>query len=222
MTEIRLAANSDDDGAQMPDLPPLNPDRSDPKQLWERFWETQPERFGEPSGALLRWIKPPAPGESLRAIDVACGNGRYAVALAQMGYTTAALEWTDSGVEETKRRCLKHGVEVEVVQANFLELANETHSYDLVFSSGLLEELTPPQQSIAVPGYANWARSGAQIVLRYCSEIAGPGTLVDNDSVLRLLDSAGVSVDHFSEDRLLKTGRAGLKLRAATIVATKR
>lgn len=200
---------------------PLFPDAYNLRQWWEEFWQAQPARFGNASESLLRLIESFPAREPSRAVDIGSGNGRYAVELARMGFDAAALEWTTAGINQIRHRAASAQTAVTCLPVCFLQVAREVHSYDLVLSSGLLEEIPSESQPLAVRGYANWTRAGGQLVIRYCTEIVGRGRLVSNELVQSVLMSSGMEVYHFSEDPTLKRGRSGLELRAATLVARK-
>lgn len=200
---------------------PLQPCGRDPKRWWETFWRTEPSRFGDPSDTLLNLVPQPA-GGAARAVDIGSGNGRYAVELARIGFYTDAVEWTDSGVEEIRRRARAARTEVHCINACFLRIAREKRCYDLVFSSGLLEEIPQSEQEAALRGYASWVRPGGTLLIRYCTEISGRGNSIDARLAMELLQSTGMEIYHLTEDQHLKLGRSGMWLRAATIAARQR
>jgi SAM-dependent methyltransferase len=51
---------------------------------------------------LLGDVVPPRPGT--RALDIGCGLGTYAAALAGLGYDTLAVDWSDAAVAATRDR----------------------------------------------------------------------------------------------------------------------
>lgn len=200
---------------------PLFPEACNLRQWWEEFWQTQPSRFGDASPSLLRLVDSVPSRKPSRAIDIGSGNGRYAIELARMGFDADALEWTTAGINQIRRGAATARTTVACLPICFLKVASETRSYDLVLSSGLLEEIPREAQALALRGYANWTGAGGQLVLRYCTEIVGRGPLVSNRLVQSVLMSSGMEIYYFSEDSKLKRGRSGLELRAATVAARK-
>ena len=115
----------------------------------ELIWSAEPNRF------LVEELSGLAPG---RAIDLAAGEGRNAIWLAQSGWRVTAVDYSNVGLE--KGRCIaeKHGVKVEWVEADLLEYEIGDAAYDLV----LLFYLQLP-----------WAWMGG--VLRRAADAVAPG-----------------------------------------------
>jgi SAM-dependent methyltransferase len=89
----------------------------------ELLWSVQPNRF------LVAEIEGMAPG---RALDLACGEGRHAVWLAQLGWTAQAVDFSDVAIEKGRRLAEAHGVEVEWTVADLTEYEPEARAADLV------------------------------------------------------------------------------------------
>ena len=67
-----------------------------------------------------------------RALDVACGEGRNAVWLAERGWRVTAIDFSDVALAKGARLADSRGVEVEWVVADVLEHTPEPRSFDLV------------------------------------------------------------------------------------------
>lgn len=89
----------------------------------ELIWKAEPNRFLPPEVAGL------APG---RALDLACGEGRNAVWLAQQGWTATGVDFAAEGLAKGRRLAADRGVAVEWVEADLLTWAPSPRSYDLV------------------------------------------------------------------------------------------
>lgn len=83
---------------------------------------------------VLRLCPPTRP---LRLLDVGCGEGKDAVFFARNGYQVDAFDITREGVDKARRLADRCGVPVRAFQANVLDYRLE-HTYDIVFSSGVL------------------------------------------------------------------------------------
>jgi SAM-dependent methyltransferase len=89
----------------------------------ELLWSAEPNRrFGEEVGGL-------DPG---RALDVACGEGRNAVWLAERGWRVTGVDFSDVALAKAAQLASSRGVEVEWVLADVLEYVPEPRSSDLV------------------------------------------------------------------------------------------
>lgn len=74
-----------------------------------------------------------APGA--RVLDVPCGNGRMTFPLAEQGYRTTGVDFTQAFLADARGRALDAGVEVEFVERDMRELP-WTDEFDGAFCYG--------------------------------------------------------------------------------------
>ena len=67
-----------------------------------------------------------------RALDLACGEGRNAVWLAERGWRVTGVDFAAVGLAKARELAASRGVDVEWVHADVLEYAPEPHAFDLV------------------------------------------------------------------------------------------
>lgn len=89
----------------------------------ELLWTADPNRF------LAAEVADLPPG---RALDLACGEGRNAVWLAERGWQVTAVDFSDVGLEKARRLAGEHGVDVRWVQADVTEYHPDEQVFDLV------------------------------------------------------------------------------------------
>ena len=89
----------------------------------ELIWSAEPNRF------LLEELSDLPPG---KAIDLAAGEGRIAIWLAQRGWRVTAVDYSNVGLEKGRQIAGKLGVKLEWVEADLLEYDLGRQSYDLV------------------------------------------------------------------------------------------
>ena len=89
----------------------------------ELLWTAEPNRL------FAAEVDDLPPG---RALDVACGEGRNAVWLAERGWRVTGIDFSDVALAKGARLAESRGVEVDWVVADVLELALEPRSFDLV------------------------------------------------------------------------------------------
>ena len=89
----------------------------------ELLWTAEPNR------RFASEVEELEPG---RALDVACGEGRNAVWLAEHGWRTTGVDFSDVALAKAEQLATSHGVEVEWVLADALEYEPERGSFDLV------------------------------------------------------------------------------------------
>lgn len=89
----------------------------------ELLWTATPSRFLVAETEGLR------PG---LALDLACGEGRNAVWLAERGWAVVGVDFADVGLDTARRLAAQSGVDVELVHADLLAYEPEPLRYDLV------------------------------------------------------------------------------------------
>jgi SAM-dependent methyltransferase len=89
----------------------------------ELVWTAEPNRrFASEVGGL-------EPG---RALDLACGEGRNAVWLAERGWEVSGVDFSDVAIAKAKELAASRGVDVEWVVADVLEHEPGRRAFDLV------------------------------------------------------------------------------------------
>jgi len=87
------------------------------------IWKTEPNQF------LVAEIAEIAPG---RALDLACGEGRNAVWLAEHGWQVTGVDFSPVGLAKASRLAREHDVDVEWVEADVVEWDPPRATFDLV------------------------------------------------------------------------------------------
>jgi SAM-dependent methyltransferase len=89
----------------------------------ELLWTAEPNR------RFAAEVEGLAPG---RALDVACGEGRNAVWLAERGWRVTGVDFSDVAIEKAAALAAARGVEVEWVVDDVVAYAPERGAFDLV------------------------------------------------------------------------------------------
>ena len=89
----------------------------------EFVWTSKPNRFLVAEAAAL-----PAG----RALDVACGEGRNAVWLAERGWRVTGVDFSRVGLEKARALARARGVRAQWVAADLLDYTPEPQAFDLV------------------------------------------------------------------------------------------
>jgi SAM-dependent methyltransferase len=87
------------------------------------LWSAEPNRFLAAETAEL----PPG-----RALDLACGEGRSAVWLAERGWQATGVDFSDVALAKARDLAEKRGVQVELVHADLLDYRPPERAFDLV------------------------------------------------------------------------------------------
>lgn len=113
----------------------------------ERFFSLGPSRFLADS--LLRIL---SLTQGKRALDLACGEGRNSIYLAQQGFEVSGVDISPVGLERGKRRAAELGLPVEFIEAD-LDQWRPQGSYDLILNFNfLMRGLLPTLVEALSPG----------------------------------------------------------------------
>jgi tellurite methyltransferase len=103
---------------------------------WDRRWQAEDGRAD--------WLKPEpevieAAGAQFQAdgkvaLDIGCGVGRHALALAEMGYRVIGIDGSDSGIAFAQAEAEKQGLAIDLRNASMLDLPLEDASCDYVLA----------------------------------------------------------------------------------------
>jgi SAM-dependent methyltransferase len=115
-------------------------------------WKTEPNQFVAAELAGL----PPG-----RALDLAAGEGRNSVWLAERGWRVTAVDFSRVGLEKGRKLSAERGVSVDWVVADLLDYQPDPHAFDLVLIAYLHLD----------------ARSRAGVLVRGAAALAPGGTL---------------------------------------------
>lgn len=156
-------------------------------------WGAAPNRFVEQA---LRDLEPRG-----RALDLACGEGRNAIWLAERGWQVTGVDFSTVAIERARKLAEQRGVALELIEADVTEWEPEPAAYALAI---VLYLQIPPLERRAV-----WARaaraleSGGDILLvghalRNLDQGTGgpqdPQVLWDPDQVAAEIEASGVIV----------------------------
>jgi len=89
----------------------------------ELIWRAEPNRF------LADEVRDLEPG---RALDLASGEGRNAVWLAEAGWDVVAVDFSAVGLAKARRLAAERAVDVEWIEADVVEWSPPAGSFDLV------------------------------------------------------------------------------------------
>lgn len=117
------------------------------------LWTAEPNRF------LAAEVADLPPG---RALDIACGEGRNSVWLAERGWDVTGVDFSDVGLGKARRLAEERGVEVAWVDADLVEHHPDEQAYDLV---AVLYLHVPPKQRRMVLGRAAGAVAPGGVLL---------------------------------------------------------
>ena len=120
----------------------------------ELVWTSEANRFLVEEAAAL------APA---RAIDLACGEGRNSVWLAEHGWHVTAVDFSEVGLEKGKRLAGARGVRVAWIAADLLEYEPVPQAFELALLFYL--QVPAPQRTAIVAKAASALAAGGLMIL---------------------------------------------------------
>lgn len=105
-------------------------------EAWDQSWQTQEGRSrwltAEPA-VLTQATRLRLQGAQ-KALDLGCGVGRHALALARLGFETTAFDASAAGLEQTRESASNLGLSVKTTQGVMTELPFEEGEFDYLLS----------------------------------------------------------------------------------------
>jgi SAM-dependent methyltransferase len=144
-----------------------------------------------------------APG---RALDLACGEGRNAIWLAERGWRVTAVDFSSVAVDRARHLAAERGVELDLVVGDVLEMPLQAGSYDLVLLAYL--QLPRHERAAVLESATGAVRPGGTFLLvghdlRNHEEGHGgpsnPALLWTVEEVVGALSGAGLTVERADE-----------------------
>jgi SAM-dependent methyltransferase len=176
---------------------------------WNRFWSRPgSKQFSKVSWSkrrILNVLEPFATAGKM-ALDAGCGSGFFSRYFCDRGMSTVAADYSESALEMAKT--VTDG-KCRLLKADFLNERLDqklTDRFDLIFSDGLLEHFSAPQQDTIIK---NWASvlSADGVMITFVPNRFSPWELI------RPLYMPGIEETPFILKELVSVHeRAGLKI----------
>ena len=134
-------------------------------ELAHRWWDPQGEfrPLHEINPLRLQWIAERAPLEGKAALDVGCGGGILAEAMAQRGASVTGIDLGDKALRIAELHQLESGARVRYVSASAEEFADAHGSeFDIVTCMELLEHVPEPASTVAA--CARLVKPGGRVI----------------------------------------------------------
>ena len=100
------------------------------REDWDRKYAAQEQLWSvHPNRLLVQEVAELAPG---RALDLACGEGRHAIWLAELGWRVSAVDFSEVAIAKARDRAEHAGLEVDFHSADLRDFEPEPRAFDLV------------------------------------------------------------------------------------------
>lgn len=138
-------------------------------QKWEARYRESSHPPGPPSPFIAAWIARLAPGP---ALDVGCGTGRHALALARAGFAVTGLDVSAAALARAARQADAEGLRVDWQQADLDDTTLPADRYAVIVNCQILKRDLLAQYAAAL------APGGAVLIEQHLLTsvpVAGPG-----------------------------------------------
>ena len=127
--------------------------------------------------AVLGWVDELALAPESRALEIGCGAGFMAVALAQRGLRVQAIDSVENMVEQAQRYAVETGTAdlLSITVGDAHTLAFDDDSFDLVLAIGVIPWLAQPE--LAMREVARVTKPGGYAILATANRMALPSLL---------------------------------------------
>lgn len=192
-----------------------------PREKWNRRYR---ERGGPRPAGPSEWL---AEHHSLltdrgggRALDIACGGGRNAVYLTELGYEVDAVDVSDVAIEALAATARERGLGLDARQMDLEREPLPAERYDLVVQIDYLQrDLFRSLARALVPGGALLLETFTRAHVEELGNSFDPRFLLDRNELLRAFIDLDMHVRHYREGVV---ERAGGRRGVASLVAERR
>lgn len=163
---------------------------------WDRSGEFRPLHEINPLRA--NYIDEHSPVSGMRLVDVGCGGGILAEAMAQRGATVTGIDMGEAPLSVAKLHQLESGVDVTYLQSTAEELAKkEAGAFDVVCCLEMLEHVPDPGSVISA--CAAMVKKGGSVYLSTINRNpkAFVFAIVGAEHILKLLPAGTHDYDKF-------------------------
>jgi tellurite methyltransferase len=120
----------------------------DERSHWDARYGARTDRSPRPASLFLCSVLDQLPAG--RALDVACGDGRNALALAERGLAVDGVDVSRIALENLRRVFRERGLDARVVQCDLENFALQKNLYDVVVNVRYLQRAAFPSLKRAV------------------------------------------------------------------------
>jgi 2-polyprenyl-3-methyl-5-hydroxy-6-metoxy-1,4-benzoquinol methylase len=100
-----------------------------------------------------------------RFLDVGCGTGQLAIAVAELGLDAEGIDFAEAMVAQCRENARRAGVAVRFTCGSFFDVELEDGAYDVLSAQGFIEYISPDQTDRFFQRCARLLRPGGALVV---------------------------------------------------------
>ena len=184
------------------------------RSKWDQRYAEDSYNKGNPVRLLEDWLPRIPPG---KALDVACGAGRNALAMARAGFRVDAIDISAEGLRQARDAAAESGLEIEWIEHDLDEPYPFDRDYDLV---AVLWYVDLPLITRLCDCLATGGHLVCEEHLQTDADVIGPRSAEFRVAPGALRDAVnGLEVLHYAES--IELNAAGERVASARVVARK-
>ncbi len=139
---------------------------------WNRTWRDAAGRkqWSDPDPQVVACAAKTRLAGAHDALDLGCGVGRHALALARLGYATSAIDGSESGIEALKGAANDLGLAIDAHCGLMTELPFGDNAFDLVICFNVIYHGAPDVVQQAIDEITRVTRAGGTLFLTMLSK----------------------------------------------------
>lgn len=131
--------------------------------VYDQYYQ-QKHYFGEPYPELLTYAA--KLDKNLKVLDLGCGQGRDAIALARMGFSVTAVDISEVGIKQMNQVAKDEGLDINALVMD-LNHFDALHDFDIILLDSMFHfyKKDIDKETHLLNRFIQEAKSGAQIIL---------------------------------------------------------
>jgi len=129
---------------------------------WHYFRRRTPWDTNVTPPEVVEFMAENSPG---RALDLGCGTGTNAIALAQKGWEVTGIDFSAKAIRMARKKAAKAGLSIDFRMGDVADLSGLTGLYDYALDIGCLFTLKPKDRQSYVSGLSRLVRPGGRYML---------------------------------------------------------
>jgi len=185
------------------------------KEQWNENFRDPAIRRREPDDVLVKAIATRKPGS---ALDLGMGQGRNALYLAEHGWQTTGVDFSEVAVTDARAEAAKRGLKFEPVIADLVTYDLGTEKWDLILYSYMQSWLKSSQLDHAKRVRTALRPGGVVVIEGFAGKDSPTGAWFETNELLRTF--AGFKILFYEDTEMVpQWGRQRVKRRIVRLIA---
>ena len=193
-------------------------------RYWNSFWGKS-QSWGKPRVNILELaVKIRDSKDKILAADLGSGNGRYTTSIANLKIYIDSYDFSEASLDLIRKKLNKRtGRYVRLFRTDLTKTNSLRGKYDLIISSGLLEELSTKSKKHLLNLIEKSTKKGSLVILRYLLDDRRASRLEDvfyvkQGYLLKIINMKKWDVVYLDESENVKKDNHPVKIGGPNVV----